>query len=194
MKKVWLAAGFMVAMDLFQLSAAEAVQNPPKAAAAPEAVDAAAPEKMNYTLRAHCVLSPTKGNTAEGIVTFTEVEGGVKIVAEVHHLTPGAHGFHIHEFGDCSAPDGSSAGGHFNPGHKKHGGPDAQERHAGDLGNLIADASGVAHYERIDTMIQLEGPDRIVGRSLIVHAQPDDFETQPTGNAGGRIACGVIEY
>ncbi len=159
---------------------------------AEEAVET--PPKPNLTKRANCVLHPTKGNKVEGIVSFTKVEGGVKIVAEVHNLTPGSHGFHIHEFGDCSSPDGMSAGGHFNPKGTKHGAPDGAERHAGDLGNLVADDEGVAHYERVDNVIQLDGPDTIVGRSVVVHSNADDFQTQPTGNAGGRVACGVIEH
>lgn len=143
--------------------------------------------------QARAVLNPTKGNRAQGLVTFTQVEGGVKIVADVDYLEPGRHGFHIHEFGDCSAPDGSSAGGHFNPTKTKHGAPDAVERHAGDLGNLATDPKGRAHYERIDKMITLEGENTIIGRSVVVHANADDFLSQPTGNAGGRVACGVIE-
>lgn len=143
--------------------------------------------------KARAFLTPTKGNQTQGLVTFTAVNGGVKIVADIDHLTPGKHGFHIHEFGDCSAPDGSSAGGHFNPSGSKHGAPDGLERHAGDLGNLVADDKGHAHYERIDTVIELIGPNTIIGRSVIVHSMPDDFITQPTGNAGGRVACGVIE-
>lgn len=146
------------------------------------------------SVKASCILHPTQGNKVEGVVTFTKVEDGVKIVAEVSNLTPGSHGFHIHEFGDCSAPDGSSAGGHFNPKKTQHGAPDAHERHAGDLGNLVADKQGNAHYERIDKVIELEGTDTIIGRSVVVHASEDDFKTQPTGNAGGRVACGVIEH
>ena len=143
--------------------------------------------------KASCVLRPTKGNQVEGLVTFTKVDGGVKITATVNNLAPGAHGFHIHEFGDCSSPDGMSAGGHFNPSKKPHGAPEGLERHAGDLGNLMADEHGIAKYERIDKVIELDGADTIVGRSVIVHANADDFHTQPTGNAGGRVACGVIE-
>jgi len=142
--------------------------------------------------KAIAVLSPTKGSTVSGTVTFTKVDGGVKIVADVTGLTPGQHGFHIHEFGDCSAPDATSAGGHFNPHHMQHGGPDATMRHAGDFGNLEADASGKAHYERVDTTISLDGADSIIGRGAIVHASPDDLKTQPTGNAGARVACGAI--
>lgn len=143
--------------------------------------------------QARAVLNPTKGNRAQGMVTFTQVDGGVSIVADIDYLEPGKHGFHIHEFGDCSAADGSSAGGHFNPKNTKHGSPEALERHAGDLGNVAANAKGHAHYERIDRVITLEGPDTIIGRSVVVHANEDDYKSQPAGNAGGRIACGVIE-
>lgn len=142
---------------------------------------------------AKAVLKPTQGNAVSGTVTFAQEAGGVRVVAEVTGLTPGDHGFHIHEKGDCSAPDASSAGGHFNPGGHKHGAPDAAERHAGDFGNLTADASGHAHYNRLDKQIKLGGPDTIIGRGLIVHEKVDDLQTQPTGNAGGRVACGVIE-
>ena len=138
------------------------------------------------------VLSPTKGSNVSGVVRFTKVEGGVMIVADVTGLTPGKHGFHIHEFGDCSAADATSAGGHFNPGHMEHGAPDASMRHAGDFGNLEADESGKAHYERVDTMISLKGADSIIGHGLIVHEKADDLKSQPTGNAGARVACGVI--
>jgi Cu-Zn family superoxide dismutase len=142
--------------------------------------------------KAIAVLSPTKGNSVSGTVTFTKVDGGVKIVADVAGLTPGQHGFHIHEFGDCSAPDATSAGGHFNPHHMQHGGPDATMRHAGDFGNLEADASGKAHYERVDATLSLDGADSIIGRGVIVHEKADDLKTQPTGNAGARVACGAI--
>jgi superoxide dismutase, Cu-Zn family len=142
--------------------------------------------------KAVAVLSSTTGHNVSGTVTFAKVEGGVKIVADVAGLTPGKHGFHIHEFGDCSAPDAMSAGGHFNPHHMQHGAPDASVRHAGDFGNLEADDSGKAHYERMDAMISLAGADSIVGHAVIVHEKVDDLKTQPTGNAGARVACGVI--
>ena len=137
-------------------------------------------------------LEPTEGNDVSGTVTFTKVAGGIRIVADVDGLTPGKHGFHVHENGDCSAPDGSSAGGHFNPTNMPHGAPDDAQRHVGDLGNLVADENGHAHYDRIDTVIALEGEKSILDRGLIVHAGEDDFVTQPTGNAGARVACGVI--
>ena len=141
--------------------------------------------------KAISVLHPTAGNNVTGSVSFTQSGDAVKVVADITGLTPGKHGFHIHEFGDCSSSDGSSAGGHFNPTHKNHGAPDASERHAGDLGNIEADASGKAHLELTDKVMKLSGSDSIVGHAVIVHEKVDDF-SQPTGNAGGRLACGVI--
>jgi Cu-Zn family superoxide dismutase len=138
-------------------------------------------------------LKPTEGNDVYGRVAFTPYKGGVLIVAEVHNLTPGQHGFHIHEFGDCSAPDGSSAGGHYNPYNKPHAGPDDPDRHMGDMGNLVADVDGNATYERLDDLIELSGPNSIIGRAVIVHSGRDDLVTQPTGDAGSRVACGVIK-
>ena len=146
----------------------------------------------NEIQKAVCVLHPTEGNDVGGIITFIQTKDGVKIVADVEGLTPGKHGFHIHEYGDCSSKDGKSAGGHFNPTNKKHGSPDAEERHVGDLGNLIANDQGRAHYERIDKVISLNEPYSIIGRGIIVHVGEDDFVTQPTGDAGARVACGVI--
>ncbi len=142
--------------------------------------------------KAIAVLHPTVGSNVSGTVTFTKGTDSIQVVADVTGLTPGKHGFHVHEFGDCSSPDGNSAGGHFNPTHKQHGAPDAADRHAGDLGNIEADASGKAHLDWKDKVMKLSGPDSIVGRSVIVHVQEDDLKTQPTGNSGGRLACGVI--
>ncbi len=142
--------------------------------------------------RAIAVLSPTQGNNVNGVVTFTKVADGIKIVAHIEGLTPGKHGFHIHQFGDCSAPDGNAAGGHFNPEGMRHGSPLDAKHHAGDMGNIEADAGGVADLEWVDPMMSLDGPESIIGRGLIIHANPDDMKTQPTGNAGARVACGVI--
>jgi Cu-Zn family superoxide dismutase len=142
--------------------------------------------------KAKVILKPTKGNKVTGTVTFAVVSDGVKVVADIDGLTPGKHGFHVHEFGDCSAPDGSSAGGHFNPTKKDHGAPDTADSDVGDLGNITADANGHAHFERIDKVIALKGENNVIGRSMIVHEKADDF-SQPVGNAGGRLACGVIE-
>ncbi len=151
------------------------------------------PEKIG--LKAAAKIGPIEGNSTTGQVTFSEVAGGVRIVAEIEGLTPGAHGFHIHVKGDCSAPDGTSAGGHFNPDGSPHGSPDneASERHVGDLGNLMADATGTANYDRVDKVISLSGEKSIVGRGIIIHSGEDDLTSQPTGNAGKRLACGVIE-
>lgn len=141
------------------------------------------------------VLKPTEGNTANGVVAFIQQDDGVLIRGELFDTSPGDHGFHIHETGDCSAADGTSAGGHFNASDSPHGSPDAMadQRHAGDLGNVEVDANGEATYERVDTVIQLTGPNSIRGRAVILHAGTDDLTTQPTGAAGSRIACGVIE-
>ena len=138
-------------------------------------------------------LNPTANNTARGEVTFTTEAGGVHVVGSFSGLVFGEHGFHVHEKGDCSAPDGTSAGGHFNPATKPHGAREAAARHAGDLGNLKADPYGLARVDFVDSAISLSGPDSIVGKAVIVHEKADDFTTQPTGNAGARQACGVIE-
>ncbi len=139
------------------------------------------------------VLHPTEGNTTRGVVRFTRTENGVKVVADVEGLTPGAmHAIHIHEFGDGTASNGTSAGGHYNPAGHAHGAPADAERHAGDLGNLQADGEGRAHYElEVDNISICGHKSPILGRGVIVHAKADDFG-QPTGNAGARIACGVI--
>lgn len=132
-------------------------------------------------------------NKISGTVTFTKVDGGVRIIAEIKGLTPGKHGFHVHEKGDCTKPDGSSAGGHFNPAKAPHGGPDDAQRHVGDLGNLDADADGVAKYDRVDKLITLDGENSILGRGMMIHAKADDLKSQPAGEAGARIACGEIK-
>jgi len=116
----------------------------------------------------------------------------VQVVADIQNLTPGKHGFHIHEKGDCSAADASSAGGHFNPTHQHHGGPMTAEHHTGDLGNIEADASGKAHLDWKGKM-QMSGADSIIGKSVVVHEKEDDLKSDPAGNSGARIACGVIE-
>jgi Cu-Zn family superoxide dismutase len=145
--------------------------------------------------RATANLQPTKGNKAAGTADFRQVGNKVRVVANVSGLTPGReHGFHVHEAGDCSSGDGMSAKGHFNPQGKPHGDPSSAERHAGDMPALRADASGNAKLDtELDIMTVASGPASVVGRGLIVHADPDDYKTQPTGNAGARLACAVIE-
>jgi Cu-Zn family superoxide dismutase len=142
-------------------------------------------------VRAVAVLHPLGKSKVRGRVVFTERDGMVEVRGTVRGLEPGKHGFHIHEFGDCSAADGSSAGGHFNPTKMMHGRPEDENRHVGDLGNIEADDSGVAKFNMKDSVIKLSGPNSILGRAVIVHAKPDDF-SQPVGNAGGRVACGAI--
>jgi len=139
-----------------------------------------------------CVLYPTQGSKVTGTVKFTQVSDGVKVEANLQGLTKGKHGFHIHECGDCTAPDGTSAGGHFNPKTMNHGGPMDAMRHEGDMGNIEADEAGNAHLDYVDKAMSLEGDASIIGRSVIVHQNEDDMKTQPTGNAGPRLACGVI--
>src|SRR5438034_7989476 len=122
-------------------------------------------EKSSAPLRAIALLHPTAGNKVSGTVTFTEVADGVQVRAEISGLTPGNHGFHVHEFGDCSAADGSSAGAHFNPTSKPHAGPESAERHVGDMGNVQADASGNAKLEYVDHQISLTNDERsAIGR------------------------------
>lgn len=140
------------------------------------------------------VITPASGSSCRGTVRFIQDGENVKVVADLEGLTPGAqHGFHIHEFGDCSAPDAASAGSHYDAaGTKHHGRPDDAMKHSGDLGNLTADAQGKTHHEITVSGISLSGGQApILGRGIIVHAKPDDFG-QPVGNAGGRIGCGVI--
>lgn len=142
--------------------------------------------------KAIAILHPTQGSKVAGTATFTKSNEGMKILADVTGLTPGKHGFHIHEFGDCSSPDGKSAGGHFNPMQALHAAHNVAQRHEGDMGNIDADASGKAHLELVDQMMTMRGDKSIIGRAIIVHEKADDLKTQPTGDAGGRLACGVI--
>jgi superoxide dismutase, Cu-Zn family len=148
--------------------------------------------KKSTAKKAIAVITPTKGNSVRGVVTFETVEKGVLVVVNLTGLTPGKHGFHIHEFGDISSDNGSSAGGHFNPMGMPHSMPMSDKRHAGDMGNIEADADGNVHFEYIDPVMKLDGEYSIIGHAVIVHEKEDDFKTQPTGNAGGRIGYGVI--
>ena len=147
---------------------------------------------MRKSTKAIAVLVPTANSKVSGTVTFTKAPDGIRMVADISGLTPGKHGFHVHEFGDCSSPDGNSAGSHFNPTKDPHAGHDAEKRHIGDLGNVEADAAGKVHLDLVDKKIKLSGENSIVGRALIVHEKADDLKTQPTGDAGGRVACGVV--
>jgi Cu-Zn family superoxide dismutase len=139
-------------------------------------------------------LEPTKGNSAKGAVTFTQHGDKVRVNAQISGLTPGAeHGFHVHEKGDCGSGDGMSAGGHYNPAGNPHG-AQAGAHHAGDMPNLKADSYGnaSASFELSGVSVG-SGPADVVGKGLIVHRDPDDYKSQPVGNAGPRIACAVIQ-
>lgn len=140
-------------------------------------------------------MEPTEGSDARGTVRFVQQEENVLVRVDLTGFEPGTvHGFHVHEVGDCSAPDASSAGDHYNPLGVPHGLPNGGPRHAGDMGNIEADEAGEVHTERsFDTFsLGRADPPSILGRSVIVHAEPDDG-SQPTGAAGARLACGVIE-
>lgn len=142
---------------------------------------------------ASATLEPRSGSNVMGTVTFEKTTTGVRVVANLSGLTPGEHGFHVHQNGDCSAPDATSAGDHFNPATTPHGHQTdpVTGRHAGDMGNLTADADGNATVDLTDAVMALDGPSSIVGKAVIVHEKADDF-SQPAGNAGKRLACGVV--
>lgn len=144
--------------------------------------------------RATAQLQPTTGNTASGSVSFVQSGSKVLVSGEIRGLKPNAeHGFHVHEKGDCSSGDGMSAGGHFNPTGAPHGSHGMGMHHTGDLPSLKADAGGVARFNFESGSLAVgSGVTNIVGRGLIVHRDPDDYKTQPTGNAGPRLACAVI--
>ncbi|MBL8489875.1 MAG: superoxide dismutase family protein [Rhodocyclaceae bacterium] len=138
-------------------------------------------------------LEGRSGAQVRGNVEFRAEGGSVRVLAQVSGLAPGEHGFHVHEVGDCSAPDATSAKGHFNPAGKPHGHHGGGERHAGDMPNLVADGYGNASISALLGQLSLtEGPSGILGRSVVIHADPDDYKSQPAGNSGKRIACGVI--
>jgi len=164
----------------------------PPAPAAPSAPEAPSAPASTATVE----LKPTQGNDVKGTLTFKSVDGALRVSGQLSGLKPNSqHGFHIHEKGDCSAPDGSSAGGHFNPAQSEHGNVTADPHHGGDMPNLTADAQGNATVDGpVSSNVNIGSGDAfdITGHAVIVHADPDDYKTQPTGNAGGRLACGVI--
>lgn len=185
---------------LFLLAGVVACGGAEEEAEAPEQVETTAPE-MEIEIEddaptvAIANLETREGMSVDGTVTFTESDGSVKIVAEVSGVpSAGEHGFHIHETGDCSAPDFTSAGGHFDPTGAPHGAPTDDVHHAGDLGNIEIAADGTGRLERSSEMITLgDGPSSVLGKAVILHEKADDLVSQPTGDAGGRIACAVIE-
>jgi Cu-Zn family superoxide dismutase len=148
----------------------------------------------NGKTSAVATLQPKSDSHVTGTATFMEKGNEVGIAVDVKNLPPGKHGIHVHEKGDCSAADASSAGDHFAPGGGQHAGPTAQNRHAGDLGNIEAGADGSATLTITTDALRVGSGDRdVIGKALVIHADPDDLTTEPSGNSGGRIACGVIE-
>jgi Cu-Zn family superoxide dismutase len=136
-------------------------------------------------------LASTSGSHVTGKVSFHQEAGRMIIEADLQGLSPGRHGFHIHEFGDCGN-NAKSAGGHFNPSGQKHGPGMLMDSHAGDLGNIVADADGRAHAVIETEHLSFKGETSVIGKSLVIHADPDDLVSQPAGNSGERIACGLI--
>ena len=201
-------------MNILQLSLAAALvlglgacggENPAPAqpTPAPEATQPAGHDQQDggqsaapSASRAHVELAPTDGSEVRGSLTFTDEDGAVRLSGTITGLEPGSErGFHIHEFGDCSAPDATSAGGHWNPQGHDHGRRSQGEFHAGDMDNIAADESGSLTVDYLLTGLEIGtgSAQDVVGRSVVVHKGTDDYESQPTGDAGARAACGVIE-
>ncbi|MFN8389459.1 MAG: superoxide dismutase family protein [Bdellovibrionota bacterium] len=144
------------------------------------------------THNAEVTLEPKSGSSVKGTLELSEAGGSLKMSGTLSGLTPGKHGFHVHEVGDCSAPDASSAGGHFNPGKGPHAGPTDTPHHLGDLGNIDADSSGMAKVAAESKELHLSGDNSIIGKAVVVHKGEDDLKTQPSGGSGDRVACGVV--
>jgi superoxide dismutase, Cu-Zn family len=143
---------------------------------------------------ARAILTPKSGSQTQGTVDFATGPNGLVVHAYVNNLPPGPHGIHIHEKGDCSAPDAFSAGEHFNPTGEKHGGLHSNERHIGDLGNIVANKKGSTHLEiKVPPSKSEYDWKGIIGKSIVIHEGKDDFKSQPSGNSGKRIACGLIQ-
>lgn len=173
---------------LGSLAALAACSSAPPATPTPPAATSTAQQAV-------AVLASASGSRVSGKLTLAPMGDGVHISGEVGGLGPsGQFGFHVHEKGDCSAVDATSAGGHFNPATSAHGRAGTPTHHAGDMDNITSDASGVAKVNVHLRGVTLGGgaANDIAGRAVIVHAAPDDYHTQPTGNAGARVACGVI--
>ncbi|HTQ78843.1 MAG TPA: superoxide dismutase family protein [Thermoanaerobaculia bacterium] len=167
------------------VTAPAATEAPAAPAAAPAPAPAAAGPSADVTLQSH-------DPNLSGTVHFTQEAGGVHVVADVKGVKPGQHGFHLHEKGDCSTPDYKSAGGHFNPANSPHACDPTNPRHAGDFGNITVGADGTGHLDITTTGLSFDGPNSLIGKAVILHSGVDDCKTQPTGNSGDRLACGVV--
>jgi Cu-Zn family superoxide dismutase len=179
------------------LAACSRAEAPTIAEAPPAApASAAAPAAAVSAATAQATLAGASGTSVQGSLQLTAVSNGVMLAGDITGLEPNTeHGFHVHDIGDCSAPDAKSAGAHFNPGHVEHGGPTSAVRHLGDIPNIQSDASGHATVSATIAGATLRdgGPDDLLGKSIIVHAKRDDYKTQPSGDSGDRIACGVVQ-
>ena len=191
--RMWLPALAVVACALILVGCP--AEEPPAEEAAPE-TEAMEPkeETADEPKTAFAEIQGREGTEVKGVVTFTQTDEGVKIVARLMGVEgAGPHGFHLHTEGNCSAPDFTSTGGHFNPTGVDHGAPDADVHHAGDFGNLDVNDDGTGHLDMVSTMLTFEGESSLVGRGVILHEKADDLTSQPTGAAGARIGCGVIK-
>lgn len=183
------------AEDRAAAAAAAPAATPPAAVAAPPPEAAMPPARVEGPVAARAAMMPTAGNAANGELLLVPENGGLRLTGRLSGLTAGAeHGFHVHEKGDCSAPDASSAGDHFNPSGAPHGDPGAEPHHAGDMPNLMVDAQGNAEVNLMLPGLTLAdgGANDVLGRAIVLHAARDDYSTQPSGNAGARIGCGLI--
>ncbi len=193
-----LLLGSALALSACKPADAPVVEAPPAPVASAEPAPPAEPVAQTpLAASARSSLMPVGDSTVGGELRFEVDNGGVRVTGAFTGLKPGAtHALHIHEFGNCTAADASSAGAHFNPAAAPHGNREGEgEHHAGDIPNQVAGPDGVAAVDQRLDGLQIGGGGEmdIIGRGVIVHADPDDYTTQPTGNAGGRIACGVIE-
>jgi len=185
---------FLLAASVAALSACSSTA--PTKEAAPAATPPAAQSTAQSTAKSATVnLASASGSLVSGKLTVVPMGNGVHLTGEIGGLSPGStHAIHIHEKGDCSAADASSAGGHFNPAAQPHGKVGSGAHHGGDMDNLVANAEGIAQVNAHAEGVTLGGgaANDVAGKAVIVHAAADDYRTQPTGNAGGRVACGVI--
>jgi Cu-Zn family superoxide dismutase len=191
-----LSAGSACKKDEDKKATPEPTPTTPTEVVPAEATIDAAPEAAAVK-SATATIAPASESKVAGTVTFTKSADSIKVEAKLTGLTPGDHGFHVHEKGDCSSPDAKSAGGHFNPGGVDHGAPGGEAHHTGDLGNIVADKDGVAEMsaDLLITHLSLDADavNNIVGKAVIVHGGADDMKSQPSGNAGPRVGCGVIK-
>jgi Cu-Zn family superoxide dismutase len=184
----------IICMTLFCAAACFA-QTQESATASAQSAAAASSPNLRMALAASAAmaqLEPKSGSDVSGLVAFRQVGDEVLVTGMIKNLKPGKHGLHIHEKGDCSAPDAASAGPHFNPTNQHHGGPTTAEHHAGDLGNVEATSSGIVQLNS-KVKLSLTGKDSIIGKSVVVHEGEDDLKTDPAGNSGARVACGEIK-